>query len=264
MLARLDDIFWVLLMLKALLFGSIGTICDTSDLQRRAFNEAFEEQSLDWHWTEDKYRQLLGITGGRERIRRYSQEQGGEVLGDKLIAQLHTRKTEAFTTMLASGEARIRPGVQRLMDAARERDLWMGFVTSTERTTLEGIDAAFGTAFSLTDFDVVTDRSLLRHTKPDPECYRIALSSLGVSAAQAVAIEDTEACVQAAVNAGVGCIATPHSFSDQQDFGAAVACVSHLGDVSEPAQQVSGEPVLTDGAVTLDSLDALVVASAAA
>ena len=251
-------------MLKALLFGSIGTICETSDLQRRGFNQAFEEQSLDWHWTEDTYRRLLGITGGRDRIRRYSQEQGGKVLDDEMIAQLHSRKTELFTSMLANGEARIRPGVRRLMDAVRERGLWMGFVTSTELVALEGIDAAFGNEFSLTDFDVVTDRSLLNQTKPDSECYRIALSSLGVAAAQAAAIEDTESCVQAAVDAGIACIATPHALSHQQDFSKAVACVSHLGESSDPAEHLSGANVLCNGQVTIETMEALLRNSAAA
>tara|TARA_B110000503_G_scaffold47893_1_gene77939 strand:+ start:1294 stop:1407 length:114 start_codon:yes stop_codon:yes gene_type:complete len=33
---------------KAVFFGSIGTLVETSDLQRRAFNQAFAEAGLDW------------------------------------------------------------------------------------------------------------------------------------------------------------------------------------------------------------------------
>lgn len=32
---------------KAILFGSIGTLIETSDLQRESFNEAFKEAGLD-------------------------------------------------------------------------------------------------------------------------------------------------------------------------------------------------------------------------
>ena len=35
---------------KAVLFGSIGTLAETSDLQRDAFNEAFKISGLDWFW----------------------------------------------------------------------------------------------------------------------------------------------------------------------------------------------------------------------
>ena len=33
---------------KAVLFGSIGTLAETSDLQRNAFNEAFKISGLNW------------------------------------------------------------------------------------------------------------------------------------------------------------------------------------------------------------------------
>ena len=53
---------------KAVLFGSIGTLAETSDLQRDAFNEAFKISGLDWFWDEDIYRKLLSKSGGTSRI----------------------------------------------------------------------------------------------------------------------------------------------------------------------------------------------------
>ena len=38
---------------KAILFGSIGTLAETSDLQRNAFNEAFKISGLNWFWDEN-------------------------------------------------------------------------------------------------------------------------------------------------------------------------------------------------------------------
>jgi hypothetical protein len=35
-------------IMSAILFGSISTLADTSELQRRAFNEAFSAHGLDW------------------------------------------------------------------------------------------------------------------------------------------------------------------------------------------------------------------------
>ena len=45
--------------MKAILFGSIGTLIETSDLQREAFNEAFKEAGLDWYWDHEDYTKLL-------------------------------------------------------------------------------------------------------------------------------------------------------------------------------------------------------------
>ena len=39
--------------LKAVLFGSIGTLAETSDIQRNSFNEAFKISGLDWVWDEN-------------------------------------------------------------------------------------------------------------------------------------------------------------------------------------------------------------------
>ena len=41
---------------KALLFGSIGTLIESSDIQRNSFNEAFKEAGLDWYWDEQDYK----------------------------------------------------------------------------------------------------------------------------------------------------------------------------------------------------------------
>ena len=39
--------------MPAILFGSISTVADTSELQREAFNQAFAEHGLDWRWDRD-------------------------------------------------------------------------------------------------------------------------------------------------------------------------------------------------------------------
>ena len=37
--------------IKAVLFGSIGTIIETSDIQRNCFNQAFQKVGLNWYWS---------------------------------------------------------------------------------------------------------------------------------------------------------------------------------------------------------------------
>ena len=45
--------------MKAVLFGSIGTLIETSDIQRESFNQAFKEEGLDWYWDKEDYTCLL-------------------------------------------------------------------------------------------------------------------------------------------------------------------------------------------------------------
>ena len=56
--------------LQALIFDVDGTLADTErEGHRVAFNKAFKEADLDWHWSSDLYAELLAVTGGKERIR---------------------------------------------------------------------------------------------------------------------------------------------------------------------------------------------------
>ena len=64
---------------KALLFGSIGTLVETSEIQRKSFNEAFKKNGLDWYWTKKEYIKLLNKSGGRDRITEYARTKGIKV-----------------------------------------------------------------------------------------------------------------------------------------------------------------------------------------
>jgi beta-phosphoglucomutase-like phosphatase (HAD superfamily) len=49
---------------RALIFDVDGTLAETEDIHRAAFNEAFAEAGLGWVWTEEQYARLLKTTGG--------------------------------------------------------------------------------------------------------------------------------------------------------------------------------------------------------
>ena len=55
-------------MLKALIFDVDGTLADTEAAHRAAFNEAFAQEGMDWHWDLPLYTQLLQVSGGKERM----------------------------------------------------------------------------------------------------------------------------------------------------------------------------------------------------
>ena len=51
--------------LKALIFDVDGTLADTEEAHRRAFNDAFRRHALDWNWSAPEYAHLLSVTGGK-------------------------------------------------------------------------------------------------------------------------------------------------------------------------------------------------------
>ena len=48
--------------IKAVLFGSIGTIIETSDIQRNCFNQAFQKVGLNWYWSKKIYKSMLKLS----------------------------------------------------------------------------------------------------------------------------------------------------------------------------------------------------------
>ena len=87
--------------LQALIFDVDGTLADTENAHRAAFNHAFAEMGLDWAWDEALYTELLEISGGKERILHYwkkmrpdMREVGAMALNDT-VNRLHEIKTAA-------------------------------------------------------------------------------------------------------------------------------------------------------------------------
>ena len=60
--------------MKAVLFGSIGTLIETSDIQRKSFNLAFKKEGLDWYWGRKTYSRLLKKSGGIKRIEDFAKK----------------------------------------------------------------------------------------------------------------------------------------------------------------------------------------------
>ena len=58
--------------MKSILFGSIGSLVESSEIQRKAFNEAFKEFGVDWYWNVANYIKMLEKPGGLNRLLEYS------------------------------------------------------------------------------------------------------------------------------------------------------------------------------------------------
>lgn len=210
--------------MPAVLFGSISTIADTSELQRRAFNDAFERHELGWTWDRDTYRSMLDRNGGVQRIAAYAEARGEEV---DAVA-VHATKSVRFRQLLAAGGIVARPGVIETLVAARERGVTVAVASTTSAANVGGLLAALGGALPDDGFDVVLDVEQVDAVKPSPDAYRLALARLGEDAGACIAIEDNPGGLAAATAAGVRCLAFPNANTGHLDFSAAVARVDRL------------------------------------
>ena len=78
--------------LSAVFWDVDGTIADTELCGHRvAFNKAFKDFDLDWCWNENKYLQLLKISGGLNRIIHFRDELNIE-LSNEICSRIQSRK----------------------------------------------------------------------------------------------------------------------------------------------------------------------------
>ena len=210
--------------MAAILFGSIGTIVETSELQRAAFNRAFEDHNLDWNWSRPQYRELLAKSGGTERIDAYAKG-----LNQKVDASaIHLSKSERFQQMLRRSSLRPRDGVCDVIRNSKTNGFKIAFVTTTLRANLDALFESVRSHILESDFDLVTDASLIRRPKPAGDVYEHALKTLAEDRATSIAIEDNVDGVTAARSEGLHCFAFPGINTASHDYCHANDVVTQL------------------------------------
>jgi beta-phosphoglucomutase-like phosphatase (HAD superfamily) len=221
--------------LEALILDVDGTLADTEEAHRRAFNEAFEEHGLDWHWTKQQYAELLRTTGGKERITAFI---GGLPLDPVArsaamarVPALHKTKTDNYMRIVHSGEVPLREGVERLLDEARAAGVVLGIATTT---TFDNIKALLQTSLgphALGRFAVIGAGDQVPCKKPAPDIYKYVLRELGLRPQDCVAIEDSANGLASAKAAGLMTIVTPSYWTEREDFAAADLLLPSLGSL---------------------------------
>jgi beta-phosphoglucomutase-like phosphatase (HAD superfamily) len=239
-------------MPQALIFDVDGTLAETEDLHRLAFNDSFAEAGLDWSWGLPLYRELLAVTGGRERITHFAQSIG-QPLEAEAVACLHADKTRSYARRIREETVPLRPGIRRLIGDARERGIALAIATTTTLANIEELLAASLGDESIRWFAAVAAGDMVRAKKPAPDIYRLALDMLGLPPASCVALEDSTNGLKAAAGAGIPTVVTISAFTQDRDFAGALSVLDHLGDPDNPCTVVDGARPAA-GFVTIDDL----------
>jgi HAD superfamily hydrolase (TIGR01509 family) len=210
--------------MSAILFGSISTIADTSELQRQAFNRAFQEHGLDWNWSRAEYLTMLENSGGRQRIANYAEAMGQTVDADAI----HRSKSKFFQTSLAEAGIEPRVGVVETIQRAKSQGLKIAFVTTTSQENIALLLQALAPQIQTTDFDLILNSQSVDRPKPDRAAYTFALEQLGKKPDDCIAIEDNLAGVESAIAAGLRCVAFPNKNTAHHNFNRANYLVDRL------------------------------------
>jgi HAD superfamily hydrolase (TIGR01509 family) len=221
------------MILRTLIFDVDGTLADTEEAHRCAFNEAFWQMGLNWNWTKVRYSHLLRITGGKERLATYIRSLDvtpteREALIGRIEA-IHLAKTRNYTRMVQAGAVGLREGVARLLDEAEDASIRLGLASTT---TYANIDALLSNTLgsgALQRFAVIGAGDQVSRKKPAPDIYEHVLRELQASPDECVAIEDSSHGLAAAKAAGLYTIVTPSDWTAAEDFSAADMLLPSLG-----------------------------------
>ncbi len=233
--------------LKALIFDVDGTVADTEEVHRQAFNAAFLEMGLWWNWGAGEYMDLLKISGGPDRITHYIERLPADDAEKKRLAgmvpAIHRVKTQLYHELISSGSSQIRRGVLRLMKEARESGVALALAATSSTSNVEALVSASLGREVLGWFGAIASADQVENRKPAPDLYQRVAAQLRISPESCVVIEDSANGVQAAKAAGMVTIATPSRWTATQDFTGADLVLYSLADDDEPLDPVTARKI---------------------
>jgi HAD superfamily hydrolase (TIGR01509 family) len=229
------------LSLQALIFDVDGTLAETEEIHRDAFNRTFREAGLTWHWDQALYGRLLKVTGGKERIRHYV---ASHAIGDfpaedaARIANLHARKNALYAQLMQDGEVQLRPGVQALIEQAHGAGMRLAIATTTSLPNVETLLRATLGETGLRYFEVIAAGDTVVHKKPAPDIYLQALAQLRLPAGECLAIEDSHNGLRSALAAGIQTLVVTSAYTQEEEFPGAALVLDSLDTLAGSAPTI--------------------------
>lgn len=194
--------------IEAVIFDLDGVIVSTDEYHYRAWQRIADEYGI--YFDRQINMRLRGVSRGEsaeillERAEReYSDDEKGR------LAEV---KNGYYLGLLEGlGPNDILPGVMDLLGDLKGRNVKISIGSSSKNSPviLERIGLA-------DFFDACADGNDIAASKPDPEVFLLAAEKLGVSPLGCVVVEDAAAGVEAAIAAGMKCIAVGSACGDER------------------------------------------------
>ncbi len=208
------------MQLAGIVFDFDGLVLDTEWVTYVSIAEVFTE-----HGTEldiELWRSFIGTTDHPHWTEILGEQLGREVDHEALAAERQRRSLADLEALL------VQPGVIELIDDAEAAGLPLAIASSSPREWVRGHLERHGL---LDRFTAVHTGDEVELTKPAPELYTLAVTSLGIAPATAVAIEDSVNGCVAAKAAGLAVVAVPSTLTKGRDFGMADLVVDSVADL---------------------------------
>jgi HAD superfamily hydrolase (TIGR01509 family) len=194
-------------VIQALIFDFDGLILDTETPEYQSWQEIYQDHACSLSLAE--WGKCVGTSDVFEPYDYLAAQSGRPIDRSAIQEKRRTRFAQLMETQS------ILPGVEQILQDARQRGLKVGIASSSSRSWVRGHLARYGLDGH---FDCTSCADDVAQTKPDPALYLHALKLLGVEAHEAVAFEDSPNGALAARRAGIFCIVVPNALTQQLPF----------------------------------------------
>lgn len=185
---------------SALIFDMDGLLVDTEPLYQASWQQAARE--LHYDISDELYAQFIGRpTSACESLL------VGALGSDFPLDAFRQRWPEVWRLEIQRVGVVVKPGVQEMLQFARERRLLVAVATSSESDFAQLTLNRSGLASS---FAVRVCGEEIASGKPAPDIFIEAAKRLGRSAGECVAFEDSESGILAVRDAGMYGVLVPH------------------------------------------------------
>jgi HAD superfamily hydrolase (TIGR01509 family) len=192
-------------MIRGLIFDFDGLILDTELPGVQCWQEIYQEYGCTF--PASAYANSIGTLPRSFNVYDHLEAQIGRPLDRIALQQWRLQRC----TELIEQQS-VLPGVEDYLREAKQRGLKVGIASSSSR---EWVVGHLERLELLSLFDFLSCGDAVAATKPHPELYLIALSSLQLYPYEAIAFEDSPHGVTAAKAAGIFCVVAPNSVTRQ-------------------------------------------------
>lgn len=196
--------------IKAVIFDMDGVIVDSEPLHLLAYQELFNTRNIPF--TEEDNREFLGRKDMEMAI----------VLVERFKLPMTppelVHSKERILARLLAENANARPGLYKVLEAARQHNLHMAVASSATLPTIELVTDTLNVRHY---FHNLSSGDEVPNGKPAPDVFLLAAKRLDVDPSHCLVIEDTLNGLRAALAGGMYCVAIPCDATRHQDHSEA-------------------------------------------
>ncbi|AXR05345.1 HAD family hydrolase [Salinimonas sediminis] len=198
---------------KAILFDHDGTLIDSEAVHFALWQQVLNayDITLEREFHDEKMAGIPVNQNAKDVIAHFSLDADPAELADQKHALTAQYLAEQAFPLMDDAKAAI--------ERCYEAGFTLAIVTGGSRLSLEKTLTTHGFSDMFSATVAVED---VAHSKPAPDCYQKVLAMLELDGSETVAVEDTMYGMQAALGAGIACIAIPTENSSDHDFTGAV------------------------------------------